>query len=225
MWKDKVSSERADVRLLGDHRDRAGRRRLPLSDAVALMRSSDIPDFGLEGPRALAELFQSVSEGPGSFATYHVEFLRFSGLREGATIAHAHRILCEVFRFMHSVDQLDASNLASAEQLVRWRIQMEVAVSRNPKHPDFPGLDIILVAPTSKEGVARVPKMTEWIKSRMAERAAIWKQERLFREDRADEAVRHFRCRRLSGRRRLRRQLRRRQRRRREQRRRQLQQE
>ena len=52
--KDKVSSERADVRLLGDHRDRAGRRRLPLSDAVALVRSSDIPDFGLEGLRALA---------------------------------------------------------------------------------------------------------------------------------------------------------------------------
>ena len=62
---------------------------------------------------------------------------------------------------MHSFDQLDVSALAVGEHLSRWVIQTELAVERNPLQPDFSGLDII-----------------------EKERASIWKQERLYNQER-----------------------------------------
>ena len=44
---------------------------------------------------------------------------------------------------MLEVDQLDVSSLVSAELLVRRVFQIELAVDRNPKSPDFEGLDAI----------------------------------------------------------------------------------
>ena len=85
---------------------------------------------------------------------------------------------------MHTYDQLDMSSLASAEMLVRWLIQVEVASERNPRHPDYSGLDIVIAAPVTTGGRATTTKFSTWVTERMKERAQIWKQERLFKEER-----------------------------------------
>ena len=182
-WKAKKGKELGDVRLLGDHRDSAGRRHLDLSAAVALMHNPEDKEFPIVGTKASRELHQSISEGPGNFLSYHAEWLRLSGVSGKSSSAHIHRNLCEALRLMHSYDQIDASSLASAETLTRWMIQVELAVERSPTSPDYSGLDIVAGTATLPDGRASTSKFNEWVSSKLKERASVWKQERLYRQE------------------------------------------
>ncbi|CAE8717298.1 unnamed protein product, partial [Polarella glacialis] len=183
-WTAKSVADSGDTRLLGDHRDAAGKRKLDLPSAVAMMRESKIEDFPLQGVRACREYLAAVSEGPGNLNSYHSEWVRLSGVNEASAVCHTHRTLAETLRLLISFDQVDLSNLAGGEQLIRWIIQIETAVERNPKLPDFSGLDIVTGASTSAEGKALAPKFGEWITERMKSRATIWKSQRLYNEER-----------------------------------------
>ena len=55
-WKAQKGKELGDVRLLGDHRDAAGKRRLDLQAAVALMHAPEDKEFPIAGTRAAKEL-------------------------------------------------------------------------------------------------------------------------------------------------------------------------
>lgn len=182
-WKLKKLGDSVDLRLLGDHVDKAGKRKLDLSEAVALFKNSDIDDFPLAGVRGFKELHDAIATAGISWTQYHSEWVSLSGVAEGSAVCHTHRVLAEVFRLMHSWDQLDGSNLACGEQLARWLIQTETAVERNPRHPDFSGLDIVIGAPISREGKAETRKFSEWITNRMEQRSKIWKHERLYRDE------------------------------------------
>ncbi|CAE8674891.1 unnamed protein product [Polarella glacialis] len=183
-WAAKTVKDAGDIRLLGDHRDAAGKRKLDLSSAVAMMLESKIDDFPLQGVRACREYLSAISEGPGNIISYHSEWVRLSGVNEASAVCHTHRTLAENLRLLVSFDQVDLSNMAGGEQLVRWIIQIETAVERNPKLPDFSGLDIVTGATTSAEGKALAPKFGEWITERMKSRATIWKSQRQYNEER-----------------------------------------
>ena len=183
-WRAERGRELGDVRLLGDHKDASGKRKLELSAAVALMHSPSDPDFPLTGVRAAKEFHESVAEGPGNFLSYHAEWLRLSGVSGRNAAAHVHRNLCDILRLLHSYDQVDVSALAGGETLCRWIIQTELAVERSPAQPDYSGLDIVAGTATLPDGRATTSKFTEWVSNRMKERAAIWKQERLFKAER-----------------------------------------
>ena len=51
-----------------------------------------------------------------------------SGVSEGSAVCHSHAILCESLWLFTSYDQVDVSNLALVEQIVRRIIQDERAV-------------------------------------------------------------------------------------------------
>ena len=183
-WKKKTKGGAGDIRLLGDHRDSAGKRRLPLSVAVAILRNTPFEDWTLPGPRAFFEFISSVVNGPGNLVSYHAEWERTSGVASSSAVCHDHKILCDVVRLAVEVDQVDGSNLMSMEQVVRRIIQLETAVERNARVPDFSGLDLVMAAPTTASGAARTDKFNSWLTDRMKERALVWKQERLYREER-----------------------------------------
>jgi hypothetical protein len=191
-WKVAKGKELGDVRLLGDHRDNAGKRRLDLQTAVALMHSARDDEFPVAGARAAKELHESIAEGAGNLSTYHTEWLRLSGVSSRNAASHVHRNLCEVLRLMHSYDQVDCSCLASGETLCRWLIQTELAVERSPSMPDYSGLDIVAGTATLPDGRASTSKFTEWVTGRLKERASIWKQERLYRQERRVGRVGRF---------------------------------
>ena len=183
-WRRKRGLETADARLLGDHKDASGKRRLELPAAVDLMKNQEDGEFPISGTRAAKEYHEAIASGPGNFLSYHTEWLRLSGVAKRSSAAHIHRTLCEGLRLMHSYDQIDASCTAIGEHLSRWAIQTEVAVERNPAQPDYAGLDIVSGAAVLNDGRAATSKFTEWLSGRMKERANIWKQERLFNQER-----------------------------------------
>ena len=183
-WRGKKGKELGDLRLLGDHRDNAGKRRLELSAAVALMHNAEDKEFPIAGTRSSKELHESAALGPGNFLSYHAEWLRSSGVSGRSSSAHVHRNLCKVLRLLHSYDQVDCSSLAAGETLCRWMIQTELAVERSPSMPDYSGLDIAADTATLPHGRASTSKFNKWVSAGLKERASIWKQERLFRQER-----------------------------------------
>ncbi|CAE7396843.1 unnamed protein product, partial [Symbiodinium pilosum] len=139
---------------------------------------------GLDGVRAAKEFHLSVAASTGGFLTYHSEWLRLSGVSKKFSAVHVHRALCEALRLMRSYDQVDASTLATGEHLTRWMIQTELAVERNPLQPDYAGLDIVDGTAQLPDGRAATAKFTEWVSNRLKERASLWKQERLYQQER-----------------------------------------
>ena len=190
-WRLTRGLETADVRLLGDHKDASGKRRLDLKSAVVLMKNAEDKEFPINGIRAAKEFHEAVASSSGEFLSYHSEWLRLSGVNKKASAVHIHRALCEALRLMHTYDQVDVSSLACGEHLTRWIIQTELAVERNPLQPDFTGLDIISGTAQLPDGRAATSKFTEWVTGRLKERAAIWKQERLFQQERRQRGRGH----------------------------------
>jgi hypothetical protein len=180
---DSKKDSTGDLRTLGDHRDAQGQRVLPLSDAVTLMRQSDFDDWPFKGPRTVLDYLKAILTGPGDITTYHMAWVRTSGVAMHSAIAHEHRSLCEVVRLAVSKDQVDVSNLASFEYIARRLVVLEIAVSRSPQAPDFQGLDLVTEAPIGAQGQAVVPAINSWITERLKERANIQKQSRLYREE------------------------------------------
>jgi hypothetical protein len=124
-----------------------------------------------------------VRDSSGDLSIYHQQFVRQSGLSESQSVAHIHFVLCEVLRLAITVDQLDITNLQSFELLVRRVIQDEVAVSRNAKHPDYGGLEVVMSAPVSESGAAVTMVFQEWVMNRLKDQANVHKQTRLWSEE------------------------------------------
>ena len=66
------------MRLLGDHKDAAGKRRLDLNSAVELMKGGGDDetesDFPIQGTRAAKEYHQAVALGTNGFLAYHEQW-------------------------------------------------------------------------------------------------------------------------------------------------------
>ena len=80
-------------------------------------------------------------------------------------------------------DQLDPSSLASVEILVRRVHQIEIAVKKNPKQPDYEGLESLLETAVDSSGSAVLPGITTWLAERQKDEAFVLKQSRLWADE------------------------------------------
>jgi hypothetical protein len=182
-WVKELKGQQGDLRLLGDHRDGGGKRVLSLTNAISLMRPTVFADWSLSGPKCTLEFLTSIRDAVGELVPYSLQWSKLSGVNEFSAAAHEHRILLETIRLAVSVDQLDIANLLSFENIVRRIVQIECAVARNPAHPDFTGLELILEEAVDGSGKASVLKFNEWVSGRMKERAGVQKAARLYKEE------------------------------------------
>eukprot|EP00438_Fugacium_kawagutii_P017101 Skav204591 [mRNA] locus=scaffold672:132020:137458:- [translate_table: standard] len=182
-WLSDRDRTKGDIRILGDFRDGQGRRFLSFKDAVDKLRTSEITDWALAGPRSVAEFMRAVRDGSSDLTTYHLNWAQHSGISSYGAAVHEHRVLCDSLRCMLSVDQIDISNSLGAEILVRRIVQIETATARNPASPDYSGLEVLMEQPLGAGGEAQVIKLSEWVGARLKERATIQKQSRLYKEE------------------------------------------
>ncbi len=94
-----------------------------------------------------------------------------------------YRCICNALRHLQGYDQVDAANSAAAEFLTRRLMQIEAATRRNPRQPDFEGLDGILDVALDKGGSAILPRFTEWVGDQQQAEASILKAGRQWREE------------------------------------------
>ena len=182
-WILSREATKGDSRLLGDFRDGQGKRYLEFRAGVTKMMNAKMDDWPLAGPRAVLEFLKAVREGASDLATYHLNWSQSSGVSFFGSAVHEHRVLCDILRVGISIDQVDLSNLLCAELAVRRLIQIEMAVARNPSCPDYSGLDLVMEQPVGASGQAVTMDFTNWISSKLKERANVQKQARLYREE------------------------------------------
>lgn len=114
-------------------------------------------------------------------------FLRKSGLSDNSAAAHEYKNLIGVLKLAIGYDQVDCSNLASVEQVVRRLLEIQVAVRRNPKHPTFDAFDYNTRGTVDEVGGARASGYNEWIAEQQKIAAKTLKSIREWREEQASE--------------------------------------
>jgi hypothetical protein len=98
--------------------------------------------------------------------------------------------MSEVLRYLVTVDQLDPTAVVSGELACRYLVMIEAACDRNPKQPDWEGLDAFVSSALNAKGAVEVPQFTSWVSGVQKDKAVVLKQGRLLREERAAEAKR-----------------------------------
>ena len=83
---------------------------------------------------------------------------------------------------MACLDELNVISLVSAEAVARKLVQIETAVRRNPKQPDFEGLDLLTTQVVDETGGVTTAGLSTWVAQRQKEGAQTLKQGRLLRE-------------------------------------------
>lgn len=113
-----------DVRLLGNFQNRRKQRQLGLERALELMNEEKFEDWPFRGPRAVLEFLTGVEQAGGDLVNYFGTYVRRSGISDRSAVYHDLKCLFEVVRLGVTYDQLDVSNLAAMEQVVRRIIQV-----------------------------------------------------------------------------------------------------
>ena len=188
----KWSGAGRDPRIAGSVSDKSGKRYISESDAMGLWRppKSKSKDDPLQGPPVTPEYFDGLRVSGRGLVAHDQSWRQRSGIPEFGLAARFHTALCEILRFLVCIDQLDPTNCVSAELLVRYLVMIEAACDRNPKQPDWEGLEVLVNTATTARGAIELPKFNSWVSSLQKDRAVVLKQGRLLREERAAEAKR-----------------------------------
>ncbi len=84
---------------------------------------------------------------------------------------------------MQQTDQLNLPSLAAAEILCRYLVQIETAVARNPKVPDFADLDAVTGSTINAAGGLVLPEYAKYVADIQRDEAYTLKQRRLWAEE------------------------------------------
>ena len=179
-----------DDRLSGNSRDKSGRRRVDVTMAMSRLKAVVVVGTPHQGPSACLEFLESIEQAGQSNAQHHVDWRTKSGVSEKSQICRSHKDWSEVLYDMLCIDELNAPALVSAEAVVRKILQIETAVRRNPKQPDFEGLELLTTQMLDESGGATAPVFASWLSTRQRDEAQILKQGRLLREERTAEGKR-----------------------------------
>ena len=109
------------------------------------------------------------------------------GLCETPAAAHEDKNLLGILKLAVSYDQVDCSNLASIEQVVRRILEIKVAVRRNPRHPTFDSIDYNTRGAVDEVGGTRAAGYAEWMAEQQEAEAKTLKSTRQWREEQAAE--------------------------------------
>ncbi|CAK0792870.1 unnamed protein product, partial [Prorocentrum cordatum] len=167
-----------------------GPRRATLDQAMEAHRPQDADDRVFRGPKALPEFLASARASGLGIAGYAGHCITNSGIPPGSAAAHEIRLLLEALRHFIEHDQLDVANLAGAELIAGRVVQMQRAIRRDPKHPNYVGLEDMLASALDETGGVVTSKFDEWVAQEQKTKAAIMKNTRIYAEERDAEAKR-----------------------------------
>ena len=148
------------------------------------------PHFGLQGPPTVQEFFMALRAAGKTLVQYDSDWRTSSGVPARGGIARFHTALCELLRLLITIDKMDPSNIAAAELGVRWIITIERAVERNPRAPDWDGLEHAVAGRITSSGAAEVAGFMTWLSGVQRDQAQVLKQGRMLREERIAESKR-----------------------------------
>ena len=182
-WKRlKATGPGRDPRLLGDERV-GGQPHMTFQTVAKLSKSANRPAWPFNGKPAGTELQRALMTANHDYMSHHLDWRSKSGVRTHGVVCRFHRRICEALAQFVSYDQLDPANVAGIEYLSRWLFEIETAVRRSPKVPDFDNLEGIFAAPLGEDGRALLPEFGSFVSGLQRDEAQRLKQMRLWHEE------------------------------------------
>ena len=147
------------------------------------------PSF--RGPRAEREVTTAIVASGLEPRVYYDTWVTTSGINAASGLATEHLWLVMSLYFIGVVARLSQRNLTVSEHICRRLLQVERAVRRNARAPDFSGL----TAYSDRLGVSgagvRTPAFSQYVAEDQRTEAQILKQSRLAREESEADSKRH----------------------------------
>ena len=136
-----------------------------------------------EGPSALEDLLGSIQRSGLEPPAYTASFLRNAGLGARSPVGIEYSYLIHLLYLFMVTDRLNPRASAAMEHLARRCLQIQRAAQRNPRTPDFDGLEEFMRHAADSAGVAHSPGFDKHISERQKAESQILKQHRLQREE------------------------------------------
>ena len=176
-----------DARTLPISRDVDGHRFKEFRSAVQDSKQSEFGDWPVAGPRAVKYVITQMLDHGGSALGHHQAWRVACKLQPTDAPAMEHEAWSKVLQTMMTYDQLDVSNLASAEMVVRALQRIEEKHKFKLTSTDDAGEGALFMGSTGGTRVGSIisPKLTEWIGTEMQKEALVAKERRKAREERA----------------------------------------
>ena len=160
-------------------------------EAVRECDTAAVPDpMVFSGPAAIKEVVKSVESSGLEFQGWATQYLSTSGLSPKSGLAIEFVQAAYTLYFLLCVDLLDVCHLRAAEHIARRVLQIQKAVRRSPKNPDFEGLDAYSQHLVDSTGSVYAPEFDKHVANEMKSTALTLKQDRLNREEKEAEATR-----------------------------------
>ena len=144
----------------------------------------------LPGPRVAPELFDALRTAGRTLTSHHAEWRSRSGVPAAGLACRFHGAVSEVLRMLVAVDGLDGGATVGPELCSRYLFCIESACDKNPKQPDWEGLENLVTFAENSRGGFEAPAFAKWVSDIQSSKAQILKQGRLLREERRVELKR-----------------------------------
>ena len=188
VWKyELVTATGHDDRITGDERDEvSGKRSTTFADTFSYLSEPKAPVFPLLGKRVLLEYARVLRSNGMDWMTHHMDFVHKSGVSTTSGSARAHRKVSEALQSLQTVDQCNLPALVACEQLCRYLVQIESAVTRNPRCPDYSDLEVISGSTLNAHGALVLPEYSQYVAQVQRDEAFVLKQRRQWAEEQAN---------------------------------------
>ena len=162
-----------------------------LRDASKLMDATAVLDARIfDGPPALAEVLRSVETSGVEDQGWGQQYVANSGMSPKSGLAVEFMQLVYNLFYLICHDLLDGRHCSAAEHVARRILQIQKAVKRNPKSPDFEGLEVYCRHMTDSSGSVFAPTFDKHVAEIQKAAAVTLKQDRLNREEEGHEKTR-----------------------------------
>ena len=177
----------ADERVLSLKFDTNGQRHRPFADAVELTRSMVIKDTPVAGPPTFLWVVQFMLQHGGTPTGWHTKWRTLAKLTETDAGVQLHDTACKTIEILMTFDQQQGGASAAAEfqarqvQLVeeKWKDRF---MGANPEA----SMEALLFGGVGNRSMLCIcPALTEYIAEEMRKEAAVMKERRKAREERA----------------------------------------
>ena len=192
-----------DARVLVIARDTAGKQYQDFRSCIALYQTTSNPDWPVRGPRTALWCFQHMLRIAGGAIAWDMRWRALARKTEGDEDARHHEFLCRTLETFVSFDQVNAPNLAGVEllcrqlQLLEERVYEAELTALSAKKKSDSGLKsayelvdsgLFLGTTETKSNLCICPALSEWISEQLRAEAAVAKERRKAREERAARA-------------------------------------
>ena len=174
-----------DPRLSALHVPTSAVTRVTFREALAgCNQTSKLKDSGVfEGPSAWPELAAGITRSGLEPQAFIANYLQSSGINPRSALSVEFQHLIFSLWSFTVVDRLDPYQSVTIEHMARRVLQIQKAVKRSPKSPDFEGLgDYMRHAADASQALA-APEFDKHIAERQRSEAQIMKQQRLQRDE------------------------------------------